>query len=656
MEVSHYHAEGIEESLPRYGTDQTRTMKQKLERNTLLLSYLENSDFDMQQNRLPPITTKEVTARTCMDPPRTEASHYHASGIVESLPRYGTAQTREIKQKLERNKLLLSYEDNFDFDMQPKCLPPITTKAVTARRCLDPPRREASHYHASGIEESLPRYGTTQTREIKQKLERNKLLLSYEDNFDFDMQPKRLPPITTKAVTARRCLDPPRTEASHYHASGIEESLPRYGTAQSRAIKQNIERNQLRLSYEDTIEVRQQATPLPPITTTDKTECLVPAGMEAYQYRPKSVEELLPRCGSAQTRALKHELEDIKLLLSYLDNSDVDMQPTNLLPVTTKNVDAERCLDPAGIEASHCHANGIQESLPGYGTAQSRAIKQKLEGNKLHLTYEDNIKVRQKPTPLPPITTTNETECLVPAGMESCQYCPESVEELLPRSSSAQTRAIKQKLEENKLLLLPYQECSDVDMRPTRPLTVTTKKVDARRFLDPAGIEASQYHANGIEESLPRYGTAQTRAMKQKMEGNEQLLSYQENTKGYKQATRLPPISTKKTTVGRCLDPAGIEASHGHAEGVKESLPKYKTPQTRAIKKKLEETRKVNLLPKHLPPFSKKEAPAGPHCPPRVPEGSNYFFEQTGEQLPRYGTAQTRCIKQRQDQNKLFLG
>ena len=460
---------------------------------------------------------------------------------------------------------------------------------------------EVSHYHASGIAESLPRYGTAQTREIKQKLERNKLLLSYEDHFDVDMQPKRLPPITTKAVTARRCLDPPRTEASHYHANGIEESLPRYGTAQSRAIKPNIERNQLRLSYEDTIEVRQQATPLPPITTTDKTECLVPAGMEAYQYRPKSVEELLPRCGRAQSRALKHELEDIKLLLSYLDNSDVDMRPTNLLPVTTKNVDAERCLDPAGIEAFHCHANGIQETLPRCGTAQSRAIKQKLEGNKLHLTYEDNIKVRQKPTPLPPITTTNETECLVPAGMESYQYCPESVEELLPRYSSTQTRAIKQKLEENKLLLLPYQECSDVDMRPTRPLTVTTKKVDAGRFLDPAGIEASQYHANGIEESLPRYGTAQTRAMKQKMEGNKQLLSYQENTKGYKQATRLPPISTKKTTVRRCLDPAGIEASHDHAEGVKESLPKYKTPQTRAIKKKLEETRKVNLLPKHLP-------------------------------------------------------
>ncbi|KAK5913371.1 hypothetical protein CgunFtcFv8_007909 [Champsocephalus gunnari] len=445
-----------------------------------------------------------------------EVSHYHADGIEESLPRYGTDQTRTMKQKLERNTLLLSYLQNSDFDKQPNRLPPITTKAVTARTCLDPPRTEASHYYASGIAESLPRYGTAQTREIKQKLESNKLLLSYEDNLDFDMQPNCLPPIITKAVTPRTYLDPPRTEASHYYASGIEESLPRYGTAQSRAIKQNIERNQLRLSYEDTIEVRQQATPLPPITTTDKTECLVPAGMEAYQYRPKSVEELLPRCGSAQARALKHELEDIKLLLSDLDNSDVDMWPT-------------------------------------------------------------------------------------------------------------------------------------------RPLTVTTKKVDAGRFLDPAGIEASQYHANGIEESLPRYGTAQTRAMKQKMEGNKQLLSYQENTKGYKQATCLPPISTKKTTVGQCLGPGGIEASHDHAECVKESLPKYKTTQTRAIKKKLEETRKVNLLPKHLPPLSKKEAPAGPHCPPRVPEGSNYFFEQTGEQLPRYGTAQTRRIKQRQDQNKLFL-
>ncbi|KAK5884292.1 hypothetical protein CesoFtcFv8_018129 [Champsocephalus esox] len=284
--------------------------------------------------------------------------------------------------------------------------------------------------------------------------------------------------------------------------------------------------------------------------------------MEAYQYRPKSVEELLPRCGSAQARALKHELEDIKLLLSDLDNSDVDMRPTRPLTVTTEKVDAGRFLDPAGIEASQYHANGIEESLPRYGTAQTRAMKQKMEGNKQLLSYQENTKGYKQATCLPPIST---------------------------------------------------------------------KKTTVGQCLGPGGIEASQYHANGIEESLPRYGTAQTRAMKQKMEGNKQLLSYQENTKGYKLETCLPPISTKKTTVGQCLGPGGIEASHDHAECVKESLPKYKTTQTRAIKKKLEETRKVNLLPKHLPPLSKKEAPAGPHCPPRVPEGSYYFFEQTGE-------------------------
>ncbi|KAK5881916.1 hypothetical protein CesoFtcFv8_020554 [Champsocephalus esox] len=491
---------------------------------------------------------------------------------------------------------------------------------------------------------------------MKQKLERNTFLRSYLENSDFDMQPNHLPPIITKAVTPRTYLDPPRTEASHYYASGIEESLPRYGTAQSRAIKQNIERNQLRLSYEDTIEVRQQATPLPPITTTDTTECLVPAGMEAYQYRPKSVEELLPRCGSAQARALKHELEDIKLLLSDLDNSDVDMRPTRPLTVTTKKVDAGRFLDPAGIEASQYHANGIEESLPRYGTAQTRAMKQKMEGNKQLLSYQENTKGYKQATCLPPISTKKTTvgQCLGPAGIEASQYHANGIEESLPRYGTAQTRAMKQKMEGNKQLL-SYQENTKGYKQATCLPPISTKKTTVGQCSGPAGIESSQYHANGIEESLPRYGTAQTRAMKQKMEGNKQLLSYQENTKGYKQATCLPPISTKKTTVGQCLGPAGIEASHDHAECVKESLPKYKTTQTRAIKKKLEETRKVNLLPKHLPPHSKKEAPAGPHCPPRAPEGPNYFFEQTGEQLPRYGTAQTRRIKQRQDQNKLFL-
>ncbi|KAI4821740.1 hypothetical protein KUCAC02_007325 [Chaenocephalus aceratus] len=308
--------------------------------------------------------------------------------------------------------------------------------------------------------------------------------------------------------------------------------------------------------------------------------------MEVSHYHADGIEESLPRYGTDQTRTMKQKLERNTLLLSYLENSDFDMQPNRLPPITTKAVTARPCLDPPRTEASHYYASGIEESLPRYGTAQTRAMKQKMEGNKQLLSYQENTKGYKQATCLPPIST---------------------------------------------------------------------KKTTVGQCLGPGGTEASQYHANGIEESLPRYGTAQTRAMKQKMEGNKQLLSYQENTKGYKQATCLPPISTKKTTVGQCLGPGGTEASHDHAECVKESLPKYKTTQTRAIKKKLEETRKVNLLPKHLPPLSKKEAPAGPHCPPRVPEGPNYFFEQTGEQLPRYGTAQTRRIKQRQDKNKLFL-
>ncbi|KAK5855654.1 hypothetical protein PBY51_007312 [Eleginops maclovinus] len=396
--------------------------------------------------------------------------------------------------------------------------------------------------------------------------------------------------------------------------------------------------------------------------------------MEAYQYHPESVEELLPRYGSAHTRAVKQMLEDNKLLLSYQGYSDVDMQPTCRLPVIRKKVDSGRCLDPAGIEAFHLHANGIQELLPRYGTAQTRAIKQKLERNKLLLNYEDNIEDYQQPTPLPAITTKDDTECLVPAGMEAYSYCPESVEESLPRYSNAktratkktaseqcldpagievshchaegekeslprygtpQTRAIKQKLEGIKQLL-SHQGNSESYKQATHVLSI--KKTTAGRCLDPAGIEASHYHANGIQESLPRYGTAQTRAIKQKLESNKQLLSHQGNSERFKQATRVAPISTKKTTAGRCLDPTGIDMSHYHAEGVKESLP-----------------RKVNVLQKHIPPLSKKEAP-GPLCSPGVPEGSNYYFKQTGEQLPRYGTAQTRSIKQRQEQNKLFLG
>ncbi|XP_035851070.1 caldesmon-like [Sander lucioperca] len=160
-----YYSIRSDEPLPRFATDQTRLMKQYLERNSLQLG------MDTKPVHLPSISraahlksnnasaAKEVTVRRC----------------PTALPRLSTAQNLSTKQHLECDKLQLTNKGDSMVDLQLTRFPPISTKETPAEKhCLSKGEERFLYHLETG--ESLPIYATEQTRYIKQRQERNKLL------------------------------------------------------------------------------------------------------------------------------------------------------------------------------------------------------------------------------------------------------------------------------------------------------------------------------------------------------------------------------------------------------------------------------------------------------------------------------------------------
>ncbi|XP_028456045.1 trichohyalin-like [Perca flavescens] len=166
------------------------------------------------------------------------------------------------------------------------------------------------------------------------------------------------------------------------------------------------------------------------------------------------------------------------------------------------------------------------------------------------------------------------------------------------------------------------------------------------------------YYSITSDEPLPRFATDQTRFVKRYQEHNSLQLNMD------MKPVHLPPIAraaqvksnnalaAKEVTVRLCST-AGAGVSHA-----REALPRLSTAKQRLTRDELQLTYKEDSMvdqQTRLPPISTKETPAEKHCLPRGEKGLQYRFE-TGESLPRYATAQTRYIKQRQEHNNLLSG
>ncbi|XP_042247605.1 uncharacterized protein LOC121883424 isoform X1 [Thunnus maccoyii] len=590
-ERSSYCATDTGELLPRFATDKTRMTKQYVERNKLQLTYMENSNADLQSSSLPPISIKKVTAGPHCLPAGVEGSHSCCKGTGESLPRLATDETQSTKQYVEQNKLQLTDEENGKANFQLTPLPPISIKKVPAGpRCL-PAGVEGSDYRCKGTGESLPRLATAKTRLTKQYLERNKLQLTYMENSNANLQSNPLPPSSIKEVPAGQRRSSVGKERSSYCATDTGESLPRFATDKTRMIKQYVERNKLQLTYEENSKANFQSTPLPPISTKKVPagpRCL-PAGVKGSHYCCKGTGESLPRLATAKTQLTKQYLERNKLQLTDEENGKANFQLTPLPPISIKKVPAgPRCL-PAGVEGSDYRCKGTGESLPRFSTDKTRLTKQYVERNKLQLTYMENSNANLQSNPLPPISIKKVPagpRCL-PAGVEGSDYRCKGTGESLPRLATAKTQLTKQYLERNKLQLTDEENGkANFQLTPLPPISI--KKVPAGPRCLPAGVEGSDYRCKGTGESLPRFSTDKTRLTKQYVERNKLQLTYMENSKANFQSNPLPPISTKKVPAGpRCL-PAGVEGSDYRCKGTGESLPRLATAKTRLTKQYLE--------------------------------------------------------------------
>lgn len=169
-----------DDPLPRFATDQTRFVKRYLERNSLQLG------MDTKPVHLPPISraaplksnnasaAEEVTVRRSPTA-GSEASRYLPKDPCGTLPRLSTAQNRSTKPYLERDRLQLTNKEAGMVDLQQTCFPPVSTKETPAEK-HGLPRAEEGFQYRSETGESLPMDATEQTRYIKQRQERNKLL------------------------------------------------------------------------------------------------------------------------------------------------------------------------------------------------------------------------------------------------------------------------------------------------------------------------------------------------------------------------------------------------------------------------------------------------------------------------------------------------
>ncbi|KAK9521785.1 hypothetical protein VZT92_019925 [Zoarces viviparus] len=155
----------------------------------------------------------------------------------------------------------LPYVENSKVDLLPSGFPSISSKgALAGKRCVPaavgivPVGVEGSHYLAQGSGRELPHFSTPQTGLMKQKLEGKKLQLPYVENSKVDLLPSRFPSISSKgALAGKRCVPaavgivPVGVEGSHYLAQGIGVQLPHFRTAQTRLMRQKLERNKVQL-------------------------------------------------------------------------------------------------------------------------------------------------------------------------------------------------------------------------------------------------------------------------------------------------------------------------------------------------------------------------------------------------------------------------
>ncbi|CAK6984018.1 uncharacterized protein LOC121883424 isoform X5, partial [Scomber scombrus] len=516
-----YMSKGPGAQLLRYTTNQTRNMKQHLERDSLQLTYIESGTVDPEPTRFSHISKtigqsadmsilKETTRDLCSPTVGVEGSAYRSQDTGESLPRRVTKMTQSVKQRIDEKKLDLTYQENSYFRPTPP--PPIPTNEVPAGCPRPPPGVEASPYCSVDRCEPLPRRVTVRTRRIKEQLERNRLKLTYIEAGEVDQEPTcikprgqhssifhvsgPLPSIPTNEVPAGCPRPPPGVEASPYCSIDRCEPLPRRITARTRAIKQQLERNNLQLTYVEAGKVDQEPTvgvssTLPPMPTKEDPagRPYPPPGMEASPYRTVDTCEPLPRKVTARTRAMKQEIERNNLQLTYIEAGKVDQEPqrnstvcvSSPLPsIPTKEVPAGRPCPPPGMEASPYRTVDTCEPLPRKITARTRAMKQNIERNNLQLTYKEAGKVDQEPqrnsifresSPLTPIPTREvpiRRPCPPPA-VEGSPYRTVDTCEPLPRRITARTRAMKQHLERNSLQLT-YKEAGKVNQLTLQPV------------------------------------------------------------------------------------------------------------------------------------------------------------------------------------------
>ncbi|KAL7388233.1 hypothetical protein ABVT39_009579 [Epinephelus coioides] len=565
-------------SLPKYGITQAMALRWHIECNPLQLGDEDDSEVDPQLIRLSPISTEREPAGIRCFPVETDVS----------LPKNGITQARALRRHIERNPLQLGDKDDSEVDPQLICVPPISTERKPAGiRCF-PVETDVS----------LPKYGITQARALRRHIERNTLQLGDADDSEVDPQLICVPPISTEREPAGiRCF-PVETDVS----------LPKNGITQARALRRHIERNPLQLGDKDDSEVDPQLICVPPISTERE-----PAGIRCF---PVETDVSLPKNGITQARALRRHIERNPLQLGDKDDSEVDPQLICVPPISTER-------EPAGIR---CFPVETDVSLPKNGITQARALRRYIERNPLQLGDKDDSEVDPQLIRLPPISTERE-----PAGI---RCFPVETDVSLPKNGITQARALRRHIERNTLQL------GDKDDSEVDPQLICVPPISTER--EPAGIRCFPVET---DVSLPKNGITQARALRRYIERNPLQLGDKDDSEVDPQLIRLPPISTER-------EPAGIRCFPVETDV---SLPKNGITQARALRRYIErntlqlgdkDNSEVDLQPIRLPPISIKREPAGRRC----------FPVATDVVLPKYGNAKARALRHYIEHNPLQLG
>ncbi|KAI4801786.1 hypothetical protein KUCAC02_019657 [Chaenocephalus aceratus] len=286
---------------------------------------------------------------------------------------------------------------------------------------------------------------------------------------------------------------------------------------------------------------------------------------------------------------------------------------------------------------------GICEPVRSVKTAETEAIKQYQERDKLQIPFNDIRNVCLQDI----ILASKETS----AGRNT--YHSKVTEERLPKYHTQQIRALKEKLrlEERQLA---YKTSSGSNLQRTVHPSIKTPEIPAGRPLPPTGVESSQYRRKGTEERLPNFQTPKMKSAKDQLRLEQIQLAYKANSGSNLQRTLLPSIKTAEIPAGRPLPPTVVESSQYRRKGTEERLPNFQTPKMKSVKDqlRLEQLQLAykansgsNLQRTLLPSIKTAEIPAGRPLPPTGVESSQYRRKGTDKRLPNLHTTQMRATK-----------